>query len=227
VPDTNSYSSSKFGTDSTVTAIQSPAPQHADGAHHPQSYQPYTYYPYYMPNQFQQSHYQPMYGQPPFGKGYGFQQPAIPSPSQTAGTSHGTSQSKNPTPGLNNQAPTGYPYHPNGQFYPSNVPYEDGSDYGKYGQPQNFAAFNSTVSSAKPQVFFFDQTRNQGRPYEQKQPAPTPQQQVPGYYGNQMPGMPFQPFMMQPGYPQQQMHQSGYQSQQRSGQQQQGYWNGN
>jgi hypothetical protein len=47
---------------------------------------------------------------------------------------------------------------------------------------------------------------------------------MPGYYGNQMHGMHYQPFMMQPGYPQQQMHQAGYQSQQRG---QQGYWNGN
>jgi hypothetical protein len=40
---------------------------------------------------------------------------------------------------------------PGGQFYPSNVPYEDVHDYGKYGQ-QNFAAFNSTINGNKPQV---------------------------------------------------------------------------
>jgi hypothetical protein len=108
-----------------------------------------------MPNQFQQSHFQPMYGQP-FGKGYGFQQPAVPSPSQAA-SAHTSSQSKTPnantglSSGLSNQAPSGYPYMPGGQFYPSNVPYEDVHDYGKYGQ-QNFAAFNSTINGSKPQV---------------------------------------------------------------------------
>lgn len=188
-----------------------------------------------MPNQFQQSPYQPqMYGQP-FGKTYGFQQQqAVPSPSQNAGTAHTVPQQKSAHSGAlasgssNNMANNGYHYQ---QFFQPAMPYEE--DYGKYGQ-QNFSGFNSGLGNTKE---YKGQNNRNNRPgqYDARQQnvaaAPQGQQPMHNYYGNvQVPGMYHQPFMMQPGYPQQQMHQpNGYPSQRGGHQQQpqQGYWNGN